>query len=733
MEIRKEEKNLSMGLFAYRDFTSTLRHYSQCPVNLVDVNRLCRELLRFLDKADAGGALSEEEFKGFKKAGQVLWEYLLARPVKDRLKSEKECDLILSIDEELVTVPWGLLYDGSDFLCLKYNVGRLVRTRGQEHTAAPVYRSSSHGAVLKMLILANPTNDLVSAYREGLHIKNQFDRKRECVRIDFKSTVIDRLYVKKNLTDYDLVHFAGHCEYDSRNPANTGWLLQDGRFTTQDILSLSSSTSLPSLIFSNACHSAHHSLESGIGSGEDECQHKNYNLASAFLLSGVRHYIGTIRKVEDSVSSVLARAFYSHILGGCSVGESLRQSRLQVINEYGLAHILWAGYILYGNPDAVLFKGDRKCAGSVGRPKDSTFHRRVVYAVSAACACALGAWMLFFSPTLRPDALVMFMRAQKSFSQGHNEEALDLSKRILAKDALFLAAYPLAADTSLRLGDKENAIKYYYDYCRYSERKHDARNLASAYSGLGWSYHMTGNYAKAYEFYSKAIDLSRKSHDAFNEAITLRRLAVWHIDKKEDDKALELLMKSSEINRERQNMYDYRYNLACDYFDIGLVFTNKDDYATAREFYTKSRLLLEKMKCSRELSDCYFNLGELFLYEKEYQKALDYYRQGLAIDLSQHNKFNLGGDYAMIAELYGEMEDYLQAEEYFTKAATASAEIKSLPDLASAQHQLGLLYKKTGRRNKAREAFRRAQEIYRELDQEKYGEIRAELSALDAQ
>ncbi|MCX5710440.1 MAG: CHAT domain-containing protein, partial [Candidatus Omnitrophica bacterium] len=150
------------------------------------------------------GLLAHDSFKELLKCGKLLWDMLLTPQVKAKLKSSRIPDLVLSIDEELVDIPWELLYDGGSFLCLNYNLGRLVRTKRE---MAPVeYRGYS--SVLKMLILANPTNDLRSAYLEGINIRNQFDRKRENVRIDFKSTSIDRLYVKKNLCDYDVVHFA---------------------------------------------------------------------------------------------------------------------------------------------------------------------------------------------------------------------------------------------------------------------------------------------------------------------------------------------------------------------------------------------------------------------------------------------------------------------------------------------------------------------------------------------
>ena len=76
--------------------------------------------------------------------------------------------------------------------------------------------------------------------------------------------------------------------------------------------------------------------------------------------------------------------------------------------------------------------------------------------------------------------------------------------------------------------------------------------------------------------------------------MALRKLAVWHIDMQEYDFALELLTKSSEINRQRQHLYEHRYNLACDYFDIGW-FSEKGDFKSAEEFYRRSKVLFEKI------------------------------------------------------------------------------------------------------------------------------------------
>jgi len=724
LEISRQGKSLKMSISEQSELASTLRLYSQCSVSFKEIDTLCREVVSILNKVNKKDIADPNLVQVLKKTGQLLWDQLLTKTVKDKLRHAQISDLVISLDEELINVPWELLYDGADFLCLKFNLGRLVRTK--EQVSPPQYRSPQ--GTLRMLILANPTADLKSAYLEGVNIKNQFDRKRNAIRIDFKSHQTDTFYLKKNLRDYDLVHFAGHCEYDEDNPQNTGWVLSDGRLTTQDILMMGQTLSLPVLIFSNACHSAKIKQDAL----DSDYQEKTYSLASAFLFSGVRHYIGTIRRVEDAASLAFAKEFYTQLISGRSVGESLRMARLNLVKENGLACLSWTSYLLYGDPNFILLRTKAK-PGKIRLERRhiwNKYRKNLIGIASAAGIILISAFLYKWLPSLNPSSYLLFFRYNKLFLAGKNQEVSLLASRLIEKDPLFLAAYPLLADTYQRLGDNEKALKYYFDYALYSEKRRDKKHLASAYVGIGWVYQQQGEYPKAFDFYNKAITLSKDAKDRLNEARALRKLAVWHMDKGNYDQALELLLKSSEINRERQQLLEHRYSLACDYFDIGLVFANKNDFNAAREFYDKSRILFDRLKLKNELSDYYFNLGEIYLFEKQYQQSLNCYFKGLKIDEAQGNKPSIASDYNMLGELYVEMDNLAEAEKFFNLALSILRQIDAPPELAATYYNLGLLYKDKGSKGQARDYFILAQEIYSRINTPEYQMVKKEISGL---
>jgi len=722
LEIFSLPDRLKMSVFEKQTLTTTLRHYSESAIAPAEINKLSDEITGVFNKINRRGSPESLSIDDLKKAGQLLYDQLFTKQVKQRLAKFENGNLILSIDEQLVTVPWELLFDGEVFLCLKFNLGRSIRTSQLEFE--PRYRATSSN--LKMLILCNPLGDLEFAHKEGVSIRNQLDRRRDIIHVDLKSSGIDTTYVKKNLRDYDLVHFAGHCEYNPRHPDDSGWVLNDGKFTAKDILSMAQSVPLPNVVFSNACQSA------DIAQGLIESEEKIYGLANAFLLSGVRHYIGTLWKISDEISLSFAEEFYLHIISGRSMGEAVRRARLGLIRRYGLGSFIWASYLLYGDPTLTLFRPKKE-------PSSRSFsvagwgkaHKKQILTLSSLLFAAAMVMMLVkFLINLHPGSYLLFKNTAALFANGKNGKVIEICSEIIDRDKGYINAYRQLGDTYDRLADRNSALKYYFEYAMLSEKKNDKKHLANAYLKIAWTYHMQGDYPKAFEFYEKGIALSRDNNDKLNEAEGLSRLAVWYMEKENYEKALELLIKSSQINKEKARNPEHRYNLACDYFNIGLLFAEKGDYKAAREFYDASAEIFSRMKSKSDISDYYCNMGEIYSLEKEYLKALEYYHKSLKIDTQLERRWDIGVNYNIIGELYLEIGELAKAEDYFHKALLMRQQIEDAPGLAETYHNIGRLWQKRGRRDLAKENLAESLRIYKTIDIPDYKDVEVSLSEL---
>ncbi|MCX7927000.1 MAG: CHAT domain-containing protein [Candidatus Omnitrophica bacterium] len=725
LEVSRNNRVFKMGIYQ-EEQKHTIKLYSQCIVSFEDVERVSRqiELLlqrRLLKEIDSSGLLKE-----LKKNGQVLWDILFPLPIKQQLWKTTAEHLTISLEEELIFIPWEVVFDGAEFLCLRFSIGRVICS--QQQPLSLRYRSS--GERLRMLILANPTNDLPSSYNEGISIRNQFDKLRNRIIIDFKSTSVEAYYLKKNINEYDLVHFAGHCEYDELDKNNTGWVMADSRFTTCDILALGQTTPMPALVFSNACQSARISCKD-VKLGIEQ---KTYSMAASFLFAGTNYYIGTLQRVDDEVSLEFAKEFYQHLISGQSVGDSLRKARKVLAKRYGLGNLQWAQYVLYGSPDYCFFPKERKTLLKKQLSLSQLIKlyklplTLIVFLIFILCVLSFTRFVVVY---FKPSSYVLYQKAVYLSKNGENNRALELARKVQQKDKRFLALYPFLAEISYRMGNNQEAAAYYADYILLSSQYNKPWHIAEAYILSGWFYQCTGEYEKAKQLYEKALEKSQKQKDLYHEAIALRKLAVWYMDKEDYTRSLELLTKSVEINRSKQHLRKYRYNLACDYFDLGLLFSNREDMPAAEEYYKKSRALFLELGNKEELSDLYFNLGELYLMEKEYGIALQYYHKGLEIDQKQKNLPKIASDYSMIGQLYLEMDNFEKAEQYLKQAVEQAETINAKMELADACFSLGILYKKRGWVQKAREYLRQAQEILRKVDIPMHRHVQEELLTLN--
>jgi len=216
--------------------------------------------------------------------------------------------LSLHIDDHLVQVPWELLNDGQEFLCQRFSMGRLVKTR----QAVQNIKERVLARPLRMLVIADTMGDLKDACKEGTQIQEYMNQYNNYIHVVVRSKDITPAFIQEKMQYFDFVHFAGHADYHHDNPEQTGWGLTKGTFTARDIVQMAASSPMPTLIFSNACQSA----RTENWALKEHFQNEIFGLANAFLLTGVKHYVGTFWEMLDEPSSLFALEFYKNLLSG---------------------------------------------------------------------------------------------------------------------------------------------------------------------------------------------------------------------------------------------------------------------------------------------------------------------------------------------------------------------------------------------------------------------------------
>ncbi|MFC1858265.1 CHAT domain-containing protein [Thermodesulfobacteriota bacterium] len=499
LEVALEKDNLKISAHEQAMGESiTVRHYEEIPVSIDKINTRCIEVVDTLNKTNRLGRVSRDTLMKLRSIGQVFSDDLFTHQVKEKLQSTQAENLIINLDDQLVQIPWELLHDGHNFLCQRFSMGRLVRTRQSVPGSG---RSRILARPLKMMILADPKGDLKGAYKEGKELLEHMDGSKEFINASLRSEGITPDYIREKIRNFDIVHFAGHSDYDSENPGESGWRLSDGSFKGKEIIKMAGTDIMPALIFSNACQSAR-TEEWGL---RPDYHEEIFGLANAFVLAGVKHYVGTFWEILDEPSSRFALVFYERLLSGMTVGEAMRQARQALIKEYGEETIVWGSYLLYGDPtfnymDQIRMVeregepelSDLPAPEKVIRAKEEVIDfaekevkkKRPVGWMAAAAIALLVVILLWGYPGFLREGTEKFEQAAlSSYAAGKFDEALTLCDTLENKNAKLRLIYLLRGNIAFRSGKLEDAQTAYTKAIKAS--KGTEQQKAGALIGLG--------------------------------------------------------------------------------------------------------------------------------------------------------------------------------------------------------------------------------------------------------
>lgn len=343
LDITKVPGHLKISLASQRaGEMQTVRHVEEVAVSMERIGQRHHKMVETLNCANRNGRMTPDLMQKLKEIGQHFRDELFSVGIKSRLNNSRADQLVITIDDQLVHIPWELLHDGQAFLCQQFAMGRVVRTR--QVVANPESRIVR--PPLQMLILADPGGDLKAAYAEGVGLRDYMDKFQSSMRVAFRSQGVNTDLLKVKIRNYDLIHFAGHATYDDLHPENSGWRLSKGCLTGTDIVKMAGTGSMPALVFSNACQSA----RTEAWDASSNMHHRIFGLANAFILSGVKHYVGTFWEIPDETSKRFSEAFYQYLLNGMPIGKALQSARRSLIEWCGEDNVIWASYLLYGDP-----------------------------------------------------------------------------------------------------------------------------------------------------------------------------------------------------------------------------------------------------------------------------------------------------------------------------------------------------------------------------------------------
>lgn len=208
-----------------------------------------------------------------------------------------------------------------------------------------------------------------------------------------------------------------------------------------------------------------------------------------------------------------------------------------------------------------------------------------------------------------------------------------------------------------RFANPDSSINIAEQAYRYGQSIELQKGLARALNIHGISLNYKGEKLAAYDFYSKALEVSLKQNDS--------------------------------------NQIAYTHN------NIGRVFQEQGLAQKAFPNIVKALEIFEQLKDSTGLAYCYQSLGNLYQSQRNFPKAEENYLKALQIRVKLSNQRNIHGGYYLIGRLYAEQGLVDQSLKFLLKADSVGRKLDDEIQLAETWIYLSKNYLQLGQKQKA--------------------------------
>ena len=242
-----------------------------------------------------------------------------------------------------------------------------------------------------------------------------------------------------------------------------------------------------------------------------------------------------------------------------------------------------------------------------------------------------------------------------------------------------------------------------------------------------------GDYDHALIYGEKSIQLTQKMKSRPRTGIALNIMAIIYIQKGDYFKAREYATQAVDIFRKIAGKSGQRV-LASALNNIGISYDMQGEYEKALDFYLRSLKIKEELGDKKAIARSLNNIGVILSALGNNKEALQYYTRALEIKEKLGDRGGIASQYINIGNIHKEGKEFTQAMEYYRKALDIYREIKNPSGIASVLFNIGDVEVLSKNFTSARSYFRQSLELRRQMgEKESIARTIIELGRIDIQ
>jgi CHAT domain-containing protein/tetratricopeptide (TPR) repeat protein len=240
-----------------------------------------------------------------------------------------------------------------------------------------------------------------------------------------------------------------------------------------------------------------------------------------------------------------------------------------------------------------------------------------------------------------------------------------LGKSNITNNNFKVFVYKNLAHINNLLGDSQKAINYQQKAINLLDG--NPKQQGQLYFSISNSYDDIGAYNKALSFAYKALNLFSSQKDSVRVVNIKGNISIIYIHQKRYEKALKIAL---QILKWRKQYPKQHLSIDLSRQIIGLIYTKKQEYTKALEYFNESLSYRQKQYGSKHpfTASAYLNIASVHKQQGQALLALKSYKKSLEIRKKYKQYIGISNIYNSVAEIKYKQKNYPQALQTYQKA-----------------------------------------------------------------
>lgn len=222
------------------------------------------------------------------------------------------------------------------------------------------------------------------------------------------------------------------------------------------------------------------------------------------------------------------------------------------------------------------------------------------------------------------------------------------------------------------------ALEYYFKALKLFQETGQEEMVGGVYNNIGNVYEMQKDYTKALEYFNKALWIQKKTNDP-SSAVTITNIGKVYLARNEDEKALASFREAGKLFEK----YDDLRSHAELYNNLGNYYRKNNKFAEAETSYQKALQFFDQMGEKYGASASLGYLGSLYNRQGNNARAIEYLERSSALAQEIGVPGQVKDSEKILSDIYEKMGNQAEALRHFKKYSVAKETINNAENIKS--------------------------------------------------